>query len=81
MKDVWFKEDRYHKSKQNASPYSFINNLLAFITQFLGIKQQNELKILSFELYQWFVHWIKKMYQTALSKVAFLIQRVIYYSI
>ena len=66
MKDVWFKEDRYHKSKQNASSYSFINNLLAFITQFLGIKQQNEMKILSFELYQWLVHWIKKIYQTVL---------------
>jgi len=73
MKDVWFKEDRYHKSKQNASSYSFINNLLAFITQFLGIKQQNEMKILSFELYQWLVHWIKKIYQTVLYALAYLI--------
>ena len=68
MKDVWFKEDRYHKSKQNASSYSFINNVLAFITQILDIKHQNELKILSFELYQWLVHWLKKIYQTVLNK-------------
>ena len=68
IKDVWLKEDRYHKCKENAPFIAVINNLLAFVYDKFGIKQKNKLKVFELALYEALISLFKFIYQTLLTR-------------